>query len=79
MYDQANVSFAKRLVPHHVLFVHSKNLNIVINKNDQVPYIFFSTQFMPVVFFYTSWIYQKTYGSLMFLGGIKNDQWYKMG
>ena len=29
--------------------------------------------------YYTSWRYQKNLGFLMFSGGIKEDQWYKVG
>ena len=35
--------------------------------------------FMPLVSFYTSWKHRKTYGFLMFFGGIERDQWHKMG
>ena len=34
---------------------------------------------MLLVFFYNSWEHQKTFGFLMFLGGIERKQQYKMG
>ena len=39
------------------------------------------THFMPLVFFYTPWIYQdqETYGFLMFSEGIERDQWHQIG
>ena len=35
--------------------------------------------FMPLVSFYTPSKHQKTFGFLMFLGGIERGQWHEMG
>ena len=37
------------------------------------------TYFIPLFSFYTPWKHQKTPGFLMFLGGIKSDQWHEKG
>ena len=37
------------------------------------------THFMPLVSFYTPSKHQKTFGFLMFLGGIERGQWHEMG
>ena len=37
------------------------------------------THLIPLVSFYTPWKQQKTFGFLMFSGGIEKVQWYKMG
>ena len=34
---------------------------------------------MPLVSFYTPRKHQKTFGFLMFSGGLEKDQWYEMG
>ena len=35
--------------------------------------------FMPLVSFYTPSKHQKTYGFLMFSGGVERDQWHELG
>ena len=34
---------------------------------------------MPMASFYTPWKHKKTFGFLMFLGGIERDQWHENG
>ena len=41
--------------------------------------MFLLTHLMPLVSFYTPRKHQKTFGFLMFSGGLEKDQWYEMG
>ena len=41
--------------------------------------MFFLTNFMLLLFFYTPWKHKKPRGFLMFSGGIERDQWHEMG
>ena len=37
------------------------------------------THFMPLVSFYIPWKHQKTFGFLIFSGGIERGHWHEMG
>ena len=35
--------------------------------------------FLPLLFYYTPWKHQKTFGAVILSVGIESDQWHEMG